>query len=61
MEIYTRELFETSGVKLNFIKSKSITYPQFKNEFVPNLSIVDVLMFNSPAEVNSMLDQYELL
>ena len=61
MEIYSRELFETSGVKLNFIKSKSITYPQFKNEFVPNLSIVDVLMFNSPAEVNNMLDQYELL
>jgi hypothetical protein len=61
MEIYSRELFETAGVKLNFIKAKPIHYRQFKNEFVPHLSIVDVLMFNSPEEVNELLDQYELI
>ena len=30
-------------------------------KFVPGLSIIDVMMFNSPAEVSSLLDQYELI
>ena len=33
----------------------------FNNEFVPWLSIIDVLMFNSIDEVLEMLNQYELV
>jgi len=33
----------------------------FKNEFVPNLSILDVMMFNSVEEINEMLGKYELI
>ena len=36
-------------------------YAQFKNEFVPWLSIIDILMFNTKEEVQRALDQYELI
>ena len=60
-ELYTKESFFKNGIELSFIKSKQLIYKQFDNEFLPWLSIVDVLMFNSLEEINSMLDQYELL
>lgn len=61
MELYSKKEFEEQGIKLNFIKSQPIEYKQFKNEFVPWLSIIDVLMFNSVEEINKMLDKYELI
>lgn len=61
MELYSKEEFEEQGIKLNFIKSQPIEYKQLKNEFVPWLSIIDVLMFNSVEEINEMLDGYNLI
>lgn len=46
LELYSRERFQSRGVQLNFIKPRTMEYPQFGNAFVENLSIVDVLMFN---------------
>lgn len=46
VELYSKDSFRDQGIVLKFIKSKSFEYPQFANEFVPWLSIVDVLMFN---------------
>jgi WbqC-like protein family len=59
--LYSKDIFVVNGIQLNFIKSQPIQYKQFKHTFVPNLSIIDVLMFNSPEEVNIMLKKYELL
>jgi hypothetical protein len=59
--IYRKEDFLTQNIKLDFINSKPINYKQFQNDFVPWLSIIDVLMFNSVDEVNEMLNQYELI
>jgi hypothetical protein len=59
--LYSKELFVKKGIELKFIKSKSITYKQFDNEFVPWLSIIDVLMFNSIDEVRLFLQEYELV
>jgi hypothetical protein len=61
IELYNKERFEQNGIKLQFQKSNSINYLQYKNEFVPWLSIIDVMMFNSLDEINGMLDQYELI
>lgn len=61
MELYDKKVFAEYGVNLFFIKSKPIIYQQTGNEFVPWLSIIDVLMFNSVNEVREMLDNYELL
>ena len=36
-------------------------YNQFKEAFVPGLSIIDVLMFNSVEIIKEMLKQYELI
>lgn len=59
-ELYSKENFETNGLKLNFLKTNQIKYKQFNNVFVPNLSIIDILMFNSKAEINQFLDNYTL-
>jgi len=61
MEIYSRNLFEESGVRLNFLKARPVSYKQFNGEFVPFLSIIDVLMFNSKEASNQLLGEYELL
>lgn len=61
MKLYSKEVFREKGVELNFIKSNTIQYNQFNNEFVPWLSIIDVLMFNTKEEVKTMLNQYELV
>ena len=59
-ELYSKEIFKENGVELQFIASKPIVYKQFKDDFIPWLSIIDVLMFNSVAEVNELLNEYEL-
>jgi hypothetical protein len=60
--LYSREEFETQGVSLKFLKSHPITYPQFGAPFVPSLSIVDVMMFNSVPAIREFLETgYELV
>jgi len=60
IEIYSRELFEAAGVKINFLRTSGVKYKQFSNEFVPNLSIIDVLMFNDVEETDRLLSQFQL-
>lgn len=60
-ELYDKQDFLKAGVQLNFIKSLPITYKQFNNEFVPWLSIIDVLMFNSKDKILKMFENYELI
>ena len=55
IELYDKNEFKSEDLELNFIKSKPIEYKQFNNEFIPWLSIVDVLMFNNKEEVKQML------
>ena len=59
--LYNKEDFLKEGIVLNFLKTEEIVYKQFNDEFVPNLSIVDVMMFNSKNEVKEMLKRYELI
>ena len=61
MELYDFEEFRENGIELAFLKSDEITYPQFGGEFVPNLSIIDVMMFNSVPEIQDMLNRYTLI
>lgn len=59
--LYSGQEFREKAIVLNFIKAKPIEYKQFSNEFVPWLSIIDVMMFNPPEKVKEYLDQYELI
>lgn len=60
-ELYDKKEFEQHQLKLFFIQTTKSEYTQFEETFIPWLSILDVLMFNSIAEVNTMLDAYELI
>ncbi|WP_028663609.1 WbqC family protein [Runella zeae] len=60
-ELYDKNIFEQADIQLSFIKSKSIEYPQFKNEFVPWLSIIDIMMFNDVTTIQGFLNEYELV
>lgn len=59
-EFFSRKKYEANGISIHFLNLKSIEYQQIENTFEPGLSILDTLMFNSPKEINSLLDQYDL-
>lgn len=60
-ELYDKDKFSANGIQLNFINTNIVEYKQFKNDFIPYLSIIDILMFNSVEEINTMLKSYELV
>ena len=39
----------------------AVEYAQFGHPFTPNLSIIDVLMFNSKTKVRELLHAYTLV
>jgi len=61
MALYNKENFLAKKIKLKFIKMKDIKYKQYKNNFIPNLSIIDLMMFNSKSEISQMLKEYSLI
>jgi hypothetical protein len=60
IELYDKEEFRLNGIDLRFIKTENIEYQQFNGGFVPFLSIVDIMMFNSKDEIGKMLERYAL-
>jgi hypothetical protein len=61
LELYDKSDFQKDGIDLKFLKPELKPYSQFLNDFVPGLSIIDVLMFNSKAEIQDMLNNYNLV
>jgi len=59
--LYNKVEFANHNIDLKFLKTNPISYKQFNNDFIPWLSIIDVMMFNSKEEIKSMLNQYELI
>ncbi|MBB1429361.1 WbqC family protein [Pseudoalteromonas sp. SG43-4] len=60
-DLYSKEYFSDKGVNLSFIKMQSVIYDQGKSEFVPYLSMIDVLMWNSKEQVIELLTKYKLV
>lgn len=60
-ELYTKEEFSKKNIELLFINSKPIKYKQFGEQFIPNLSIIDILMFNDKSEVKGYLRSFDIL
>jgi hypothetical protein len=60
-DLYSREAFREAGLSLAFVQSEPVVYPQFGADFVPDLSIVDVLMFNSVEDAQGLLGRFELV
>ena len=62
VELYSKETFLEKGIDLKFIRSLPFEYPQLGNEFVPWLSIIDVMMFNSLDAIKTCIStNYELV
>ena len=60
MDLYDKNRFLEENIQLNFLKTNNVTYFQNSNNFIPWLSIIDVLMFNSKKEILTMLTNYNL-
>ncbi len=62
LELYRADEFHGRGVDLKFIRTKPFEYAQFGEAFVPMLSIIDVMMFNSIPAIQSLITGgYELI
>jgi hypothetical protein len=59
--LYSKDIFKENDIQLSFIKPKLFEYQQFQHLFVPWLSIIDILMFNSIETIQKMLQEYELI
>lgn len=58
--LYHHDDFARNGIKLSFLESRAKSYYQMKPHFTPNLSIIDVLMYNSVDEIRKLLTEYKL-
>jgi hypothetical protein len=61
LDIYDKQIFLKNNLQLQFLKTNNITYTQFNNEFIPWLSIIDLMMFNSLIEIESYMPKYQLI
>lgn len=59
--LYDKSAFEKNGIELSFLKPIISKYTQFKNDFIPNLSIIDLMMFNSREIIKTKLNEYTLI
>ncbi len=53
--LYSNELFSLNNIELCFFEPKLVEYKQYNNAFIPALSIIDILMFNSVEKIREML------
>ncbi len=58
--LYSKYAFQTHNIHLSFLEPKLVKYQQFNSKFIPWLSILDVMMFNSIEEIKLILNQYKL-
>lgn len=59
--IFREKEFNDRGIGINFMKCELAPYPQGNRSFCPDMSIIDVMMFNSSEEIRRMLSQYSLV
>ena len=59
---YTKDAFREMGIKLHFLRrNDDIRYKQRSDEFIPDLSIIDTMMYCSRDELHDMLDRYHFV
>lgn len=61
MELYEPSAFKKYGIRLHFLRTEEFAYRQFGDNFLSNLSIIDVLMFNSRERAKDMLGRFTLI
>lgn len=59
--LFDNNKFEKSNIRLRFLQPALKEYSQRRPQFEPGLSIIDVMMFNEPAAINHLLNDYQLI
>jgi hypothetical protein len=59
-DLFSREKYLASGITLSFLKPNAAVYAQ-PGDFIPALSIIDVLMFNGVKGSQQLLEGYEVI
>lgn len=61
-KLYNGQAFKEQNIQLYFLDSRTndIRYNQLSKEFVPNLSIIDMLMNATVEDIKGFLEQYDL-
>jgi len=58
--LYSESAFRAAGITLHFQQVRPISYPQYDKSFVPNLSILDMLMFCGCEHTRNLLAEMDL-
>ena len=58
--LFDAELYRDGGVKLVIREFREMTYGTNGNEFHPGLSIIDVLMWNHPEQIQAYLSRSDV-
>ena len=61
LSLYCPAQFRSHGLSLRFLRMDDLSYPQFKQPFVPALSVIDVLMFNNQDDARALLERFTLI
>ena len=60
-DFFDTDKYISNGIDIKFIEHENIEYRGLEGEINSNLSILDILMYNSPEEINKMLDNSRLI
>ncbi len=60
-KLYFKDEFRHYGIDLSFIITNPITYPHISKAFIPNLSIIDVLMQVGRDKTIQLLNEYTII
>jgi hypothetical protein len=61
VDLYESAQFQASGVEWRFLQPNAVSYHQGRGvTFVPNLSMIDLLMFNTPEQIAALLCEYRI-
>ncbi len=61
IDLYDKLEFKNKGIDLQLMKSIPLDYDAFGSPAIPHLSVLDVLMFNSRAQVIEYLQEFRLV
>jgi hypothetical protein len=59
--LYSKDEFNKYGIELFFVKTNPFEYNQFSKSFIPNLSIIDILMHNGKEKTKKLINNYNLI
>lgn len=59
-KIFNEEAFIKNNIQLSFLTSDLPTYSQSRSPFSVGLSIIDIMMWNSPHDIKLMLNKYRI-